>query len=347
MLARPEVRRPLALVVSVLLAGLTAEAWPGARASPWVDDPQESLQYGVAQNGAGRVWREYGAVGDPSITIAVLDTGIDSGHLDLLANLWMNAPEAGGLAGVDDDRNGLIDDVIGYDFASGRPVPSDESGHGTHVAGIAAAVGGNGFGISGQCPSCTIMALKIRASENQEPEDAKAARAVDYAIRQGASVILIPWGTPAELPLFKMALKRASDAGRIIVAAAGNEGADLAFAPFFPAKYMLPGLVSVAAIYEAPSFPFWTNFGAPFVQLSSAGVEVYSTSPGGMFAYLNGTAMAAAQVAGGAALIKSYRPALKATEIVELMRKTIADSDSAVGTAFGGRPDLPKIFSGL
>jgi subtilisin family serine protease len=295
----------------------------------WIDDPEEGLQYGVVQNGASQVWRTKGAIGDPSISIAVIDTGIDYTHPDLVGNLWRNGAE------------------IGYDFVNSLPNPWDDGGHGTHVAGIAAAVGGNGIGISGQCPRCSLMALKALDSRGAG-HDSDILKALDYALKHGASVAILAWGGPDDSQALHDGLQAASDAGLLLVAAAGNDGVDLSFGPYYPARYKIPALLSVAALYDSPvSMPFWSNYGVPYVHLSSAGSDVHSTWPGGKMVLQSGTSMAAAQVAGAAALIRSYRPKLKATDIVNLLKTVTGDPDSAARTAFGGRPDLVKIFSNL
>lgn len=322
----------------------------------WVKDPKSYYNAGLSQNRTREVFRKYEFHGNAQTVIAVVDTGVDYTHPDLRSNLWRNPGESGADSkgnpketnGIDDDGNGYVDDVIGYDFSGNTGFPFDDFGHGTHVSGIAAAVGGNGFGMTGQCPRCSIMALKF-ISKDGSGSDADAIRALEYATRMGAQVINSSWGGNEESPALFDAFQATSAAGIFNAVAAGNDGEDLTFFPEFPARYRLPGLVTVAALYETSSLiPAWSNYGPLFVHSSSAGVEVTSTVPGGGFAPLSGTSMASPNIAGCAALIRSYRPDLSADEVAKLLGKhVLLDPSSMAKVLYRGRPDMLRIFNEL
>jgi subtilisin family serine protease len=322
---------------------------PAAQAQPtgpWKEDPKYWGNYGVTQNGVSEVWKNFKFYGSLGTIIAVVDTGVDYNHKDLIANHWRNAGEIPG-NGVDDDGNGYVDDVLGWDFTDDDNKPWDEIGHGTHVAGIAAAVGGNGLGTAGHCARCAVMHLKF--IDEESGSDADAISAFEYAVRNGAHVINSSWGGYEESPALEDAFKATDAAGIFNAIAAGNDGKDLSFASFYPARYRLPGGATIAALYEVNVYiPFWSNYGGWWVHLSSAGAEVESTYLKSGYTSMSGTSMASPAVAGDAAFIKSYRPQLSNTDIIKLFSKyVIPDRDSMGKTIFRGRPDVEKIFKSL
>ena len=304
---------------------------PVTQPTTWVEDPKESSNTGTYQNGSSEVRKKYGAIGSLNTVIAVIDTGVDYTHPDIVANLWRGP---GG--------------QIGWDFFRHGDKPFDEYGHGTHVAGIAAGVGGNGQGIAGVCPRCAIMDLKF-IGPNGEGSDADAIAAMEYAVANKANIINCSWGSPDVSSALEDAFKAVAKAGIFIAVAAGNDGDDLNLKRFYPASYTLPGKVSVAALYPTNIYiPFWSNFGWWDVQVSSAGVDTYSSLPGGQYGEMSGTSMASPAVAGSAGLVWSAKPSLKSTDIVQLFHKHIRpDADSMQKTNFGGRPDLPGVFKAL
>jgi len=324
----------------------------------WVRDPKDYLNYGTSQNNTREVWSQLGQIGSPKTVIAILDTGVDYSHEDLAANMWRNLGEVGldaqGHAkqtnGIDDDGNGYIDDVYGYDFINKDSFPYDDHGHGTHVAGLAAAVGGNGYGTAGQCPNCSIMALKFISSEGWGT-DADAIEAIEYAIKMGATIINSSWGgTEWNQALFD-AFKAASAAGVINVVAAGNQGKNIDhdIGNQYPAEFSLPGLFTVAALYEVQgTVTWWSNYGPQSVHLSTAGDSIYSTYPGGKFVSMSGTSMASPGVAGCIGLIKSEMPGINFTQLEMLLKKNIIpDRRSISMVKYHGRPDMLKIIKQL
>ena len=221
---------------------------------------------------AERAWNL--ETGSRDIVVAVIDSGLDVGHPDLALNLWTNPGEIAD-NGVDDDGNGFVDDLHGWDFADDDNLPFDSHGHGTHVAGIIGASGNNAEGIAGVCWGVSIMPLRfITAAEYGTTADAIAA--IEYASQNGADVINLSWGGP----LYSQALKDAIDAAdAIVVCAAGNEGADLDVSPLYPASYDSANVLSVAAT-DADDHPAWfTNYSIHRADVAAPGTDVLSTIP--------------------------------------------------------------------
>ena len=211
--------------------------------------------------------------GSMDVVVAVVDSGVDMTHPDLAANIWTNPVETDN--GVDDDGNGYIDDVHGWDFVENDNQPIDSHGHGTHVAGIIGAVGNNGIGSTGVCWRVSIMPLRfITAADYGTTAD--AIEAIEYADDNGADVINLSWGGPD----FSLALKEAIDAvDALVVCAAGNEGGNLDDVPLYPASYDSANILSVAAS-DADDHPAWfTNYSDSLADVAAPGTDIFSTVP--------------------------------------------------------------------
>lgn len=230
-----------------------------------------------------RAWQT--TVGSHEVVVAVVDSGVDLQHPDLQANLWVNAGEIAG-NGLDDDGNGWIDDVHGYDFAadytSEDADPDDESGHGTHVAGIIGAAAGNGLGGRGVNQNVSIMAVKA-FSNTGFTTDYHLAKAVNYAVANGADIINASWGGTSPSDVLKQALVDAGEAGVLVAIAAGNEsqqiGNGIQFLDAYPAAYQLENTITVAATDGADALASYSNFGRNNVHLAAPGSTIYSTFP--------------------------------------------------------------------
>jgi len=278
--------------------------------------------------------------------IGVVDTGIDYNHLDLRNNMWRNPGEP--VNGVDDDQNGYVDDVYGIDVKGDDSDPIDDSSHGTHVAGVAAAEGNNAIGVTGVSWKARLMALKF-LDDNGDGDTAGAARAIDYAAQAGARVINASWGGPAfSFALFK-AIRNAGNRGVVVVAAAGNSGANSDVAPEYPASYDLANVISVAATDPLDDLVDFSNYGARSVDLAAPGDEIYSTVP--RFAnpttlsYFSGTSMAAPFVAGAAALYLSHTPAATVQQVRDALLASVDPLPSLAGkTVTGGRLNLARML---
>jgi subtilisin family serine protease len=221
--------------------------------------------------------------------VAVIDTGVDYTHPDLAPMLWRNPDEIPD-NGVDDDANGYVDDVLGYDFAGdgGNPPDADPQdsdttyGHGTHVAGIVAACRDNGMGIAGICHQARIMALKASYDGYHLPSSATIA-AIDYAVmmkERGVNVVAINASFGAldsYLASERDAIEAAGAAGIVFCAAAGNDGVDVDATPFYPACYSLGCIVSVAASDQYDALASFSNYGATTVDIAAPGQNILST----------------------------------------------------------------------
>lgn len=254
--------------------------------------------WGIPLTGAEDAWKTLGK--GKGIIVAVTDTGVDYNHEDLINNMWRNPGEIAG-NGKDDDNNGYVDDIVGYDFAANDALPFDlttdtisllfsggNPGHGTHVSGVVGAQLGNGKGTAGVAPACKIMALRFITEQGQGTTEA-AIKAIDYAVKNGATVINASWGGEKgdedDSALIE-SIERARDAGVLFVAAAGNgrNGAgydnDNDPKPSIPAALDISNIVAVAAIDSSEKLASFSNWGAKTVKIGAPGVKILSTVPG-------------------------------------------------------------------
>lgn len=253
------------------------------------------------------------------VVVAIIDTGIDYNHKDLKANLWKNAKEIAN-NGIDDDQNGLIDDVIGWDFVSHDPLPYDDHGHGTHIAGIIGAVGGNGIGISGVCAQASLMILKYydpSASGRQNLEN--TIQAFRYAINNGAHIINYSGGGSQFSDAEKQVILDAEKKGILVIAAAGNEKQNADVYGYYPASYDLDNIVSVAAITASHNLVDSSNYGIRKIDIAAPGQSIYSTLPDGKYGFMTGTSQATAFVTGIAALALSSNPTLSVSKLKSIL----------------------------
>lgn len=266
------------------------------------------------------------------VTIAVVDTGVDLDHPDLVSNLFVNPGEIAG-DGIDNDGNGFVDDIHGYDFAGRDANPDDVGGHGTHVAGTIAA-GNNGFGATGVAPDATILPVRVLGNNGSGSTNAVAA-GIRYAADLGADIINLSLGGGYSRAI-DAAIEYARGVGSFIVAAAGNESSSV---PGFPARFSATdsNVISVGAHNSANQLAGFSNdvgrSGA--VQIDAPGVGVFSTHVGGRYRSLSGTSMAAPHVAGVAALALSANPDLTPEQLRSLLVGGAADE--VVGSDALGR----------
>ncbi|HKQ98342.1 MAG TPA: S8 family peptidase, partial [Candidatus Polarisedimenticolia bacterium] len=276
--------------------------------------------------------------GSRDVVVAVIDTGIDYTHPDLQANIWDNEGEIAG-NGVDDDGNGFIDDVRGWDFVNGDNDPFDDAGHGTHVAGIVGAAGANGEGIAGVAWQVRLMPVKFLGADGAG-STADAVAAVEYATRMGARIMNNSWGGTGFSEALLEAVEAAYAADSLFVVAAGNSGTNNDILPAYPAGYDVPNVLSVAATDRFDHLAAFSNYGAATVDLAAPGVEILSTVPGARYAVHSGTSMAAPHVSGVAALVRAAAPEI---DVVTLRRRLLTQVDALPGlagaVATGGRLD--------
>ena len=316
------------------------------------DDPGFRYLWGLSNTGQAPFYGTAGAdisaldawritTGSPSVVVAVVDTGVDYNHPDLAPNIWQNTREI--INGKDDDGNGYVDDVRGWNFVAKNNDPMDDNGHGTHCAGTIAAVGNNGIGVAGTAWNVKIMPLKF-LNEKGSGYISDAISAILYASRNGASVISNSWSGTG----YSQSLKDAIDASNaVVICAAGNSGANADITPQYPAAFTSSNILSVAATDYNDKLASFSNYGAVSVDLAAPGVSIYSTAKSGGYQYLSGTSMATPHVSGVAALLKSQNPSMSASQI----RSRIFNSVDAVSAlagkvASGGRLNAAKALGG-
>ncbi len=279
--------------------------------------------------------------GSSSVVVAVIDTGMDLTHPDLAANLWTNPGEIPG-DGIDNDHNGYIDDVHGWNFVAGNNSPNDDHGHGSHTSGTVGAVGGNALGVTGVCQTVRLMPLKF-LSASGSGTDSDAMEAVVYATANGAFLSSNSWGGGPNDALMLTFIQEANAAGVGFVAAAGNSGVNGDLYPEYPASYVAPNVISVAATDSTDGLAWFSNYGAQSVHLGAPGVQIYSTTKTGGYATMSGTSMATPHVSGAAALLKAANPALTFAQIKSmLLSQTDAKPSLAGKTKTGGRLNVAK-----
>jgi subtilisin family serine protease len=333
------------------------------------NDPYYRNQWYLAKIRADSTWEKISE--SPDIVIAVIDSGIDIKHPDLLDNIWRNEKEIAA-NNLDDDKNGFVDDINGWDFASNSPDPSPkfssgwtEAGvsHGTMVAGIIAARGNNNRGVTGVTWRAKIMPLRV-LNDKGEGKISNVIRAIDYATRNGANIINLSFVNFTYSEAMQEAIKRAHGAGVMVVAAAGNEqaageGYNIDKTPIYPACYdgqmgenMVIGVVATDALDQKARF---SSYGFRCVDIAAPGISFFNTvTPGSDIndqnkyydGFWSGTSMAAPLVSASLALIAQANPELSRREIVNIL---FASTDNVsrlnpnyLGQLGNGRLNLDK-----
>ncbi|NLV26723.1 MAG: S8 family serine peptidase [Methanomicrobiales archaeon] len=316
--------------------------------STYPDDPGYQYLWGLHNTGQAPFYGTSDAdidateawgitTGSSSVIVAIVDTGVDYTHPDLSSSIWRNSREI--INGVDDDGNGYIDDVRGWNFYAKSNDPMDDNGHGTHCAGTIAATGNNRIGVAGVGWNIKIMPLKfLNASGSGYVSDAISA--ILYANRMGASVISNSWSGKG----YTQSLKDAIDASQaVFVCAAGNSGANSDVSPQYPAAFTSNNIISVAATDYNDKIASFSNYGSGSVDLAAPGVSIYSTTKSGGYQYMSGTSMATPHVSGVAALVKSKNPSYTASQIRNTIFSSIDSISSLAGkVASGGRLNAAK-----
>lgn len=314
-----------------------AERMPKHR---FIQQPNDSLygyQYYPAMIGADSAWTYYDqqSVKD-SVIIGIIDTGVDPLHEDLSSAMFVNPGEAGidsignnkSANGIDDDKNGFIDDWQGWDFASGiDPVKGDNRAvpghlHGTHVAGTACAISNNQKGIAGIARNHRILPVKVGLDDSNAVNVTGGYEGILYAAMMGADIINCSWGSPTSSMAEQEIVNEALQYGSVIIGGAGNDQSDMAF---YPASYR--GVVSVAAIGPDTMKAGYSNAHAT-VDISAPGSFIYSTVLGNGYGYSSGTSMAAPIVSGVAALLKSLKPAYSNEQVAGILKASSKDISS-------------------
>ncbi len=225
------------------------------------------------------------------VVVAVVDSGVDYVHPDLAPSMWHNPGEVAG-NGVDDDGDGYVDDVYGYDFADGTPDPMDSGEHGSHVSGTIAACGNNGVGVIGVAFGAKIMALRVSNDGGQSMATSAIVEAIQYATmmkKRGVNVVAInsSYGGSNATSTESAAIQAAGDAGIILCAAAGNNSSNNDTTPTYPASYRLPNMIVVAATDQNDALASFSDYGSSTVDLGAPGVNIFSTTPPGITSYVH------------------------------------------------------------
>jgi thermitase len=312
-------------------------------------DADYGKQWGMADLGVKEAWQMSATKGSPDMIVAVIDTGVDYTHDELAENIWRNPGESGGgkeTNGIDDDGNGFVDDVVGWDFAKNDNKPYDitsgfmgNPGHGTHCAGNVAAKSENGKGIIGVAPNVKIMALRFITEQGSGTSEA-AILSIKYAVDNGAKVLSNSWGSEGddgEGQALKDAIQYAQDNGVLFVAAAGNGHQGVGYnndtdpKPAYPASYDHDNIISVAAIDKNNKFGSFSNWGKISVDIAAPGVDVYSAVPKNKYMTMPGTSMACPHVAGAAALYWSLHPGKTWVEVKDAILKSARPAPALKG----------------
>lgn len=305
------------------------------------NDHQYSLLWALNDNDgynihAPEAWGLY--TGDPNFVIADIDTGMQLDNIDLAANLYTNPKEAAG-NGLDDDGNGYVDDIHGWNFYDNNNDATDLNGHGTHTAGTMGAVGNNALGVTGVNWHCKIMPLKFIGPNGGYTSD--AIRALEYAVSMGVKVSNNSWGNTTFEQSLTDAIAAAQTSGHLFVAAAGNTGANTDVSPQYPASYSNANIISVAAVDSTGALPWFTSYGPTSVDIAAPGVGIWSTVPGNNVASMDGTSMASPHVAGAAALLWGMNPTWTWSAVKSrILAKAVPCASLKGMCVSGGRLDL-------
>lgn len=290
--------------------------------------PTEVLNYSLQMTEAFLAWPL--SQGSKEILVAVIDTGLDTHHPALRENLWRNPGETGVDAngrdkatnGVDDDGNGYVDDVHGWNFASNNQDLSDIHGHGTHVAGIIQSI----------APKTNLMILKYYDPKSSGEDNMNnTVKAIRYAIQMKAKIINYSGGGITKNPDEELAIREAQQQGILFVAAAGNEKSNSDIHGFYPADYGLSNIISVTAIDQNNKVLSSSNYGRNSVDIAAPGQSIISTLPGGKFGTMTGTSQATAFVTGTAALILAHEGYRSPESLIQQITSTGNDNSFLIG----------------
>ena len=295
------------------------------------NDPKFSSLWGLNNTGSNDPGRFSGGIvgadikalaawelhrGSDKIKVAVIDTGIDYDHPDLKENMWVNELELNGEVGIDDDGNGYVDDIYGYDFANNDGDPKDGHNHGSHCAGSIGAVHDNGIGVAGVTSRVSLVAIKfLDDSGSGSSED--AIRSIDYATKLGVDVMSNSWGGGGFSEALKEAIEHAHSKGIIFVAAAGNDSANNDSSPHYPSNYEVDNVIAVAAHNSKDNLASFSCFGKSTVHIAAPGKNILSTTKNNTYSSYSGTSMATPHVSGAVALLLSYEGKMAPAEVRE------------------------------
>ncbi len=288
----------------------------------------------------------WGLATNSDVIVGVIDTGVDYNHVDLATNIFINTGEIAG-NNIDDDGNGFVDDVRGWDFVNNDNNPIDDNGHGTHVSGTIGAVGNNGVGVVGVSWTVRIMPLKF-LDAGGFGNTGDAIEAVEYSTMMGVKLTSNSWGGGGFSQALLDAIEAAGDAGILFVAAAGNASSNNDNFPFFPASYDAENIIAVASTDHNDNLSGFSNFGLNSVDLGAPGSNILSTFPGNTYGTISGTSMATPHVSGAICLLWAAAPEFTHMEVKQTVMESVDVIPALVGrTVSGGRLNVFNIINGL
>lgn len=311
------------------------------------NDPLYPLQWPVADSPDGHdidaptAWAQRTSCAK----VAIVDTGIDTDHPDLVANLYKSKDKPNN--NKDDDKNGYVDDTYGYNAIKGKGSGEDNDGHGTHVAGIVAGRANDGIGVSGICWSAKLMPVKFMNAQGKG-STSNAIAAIQYAVKQGFKIVNCSFGSSSKSSALKDVVDYAQDHKVLLVVAAGNNSQNIDKHPEYPAAYTDSNILAVAATTDEDKLASFSNWGSTGVDLAAPGDSVLSTYLGGGYKVLSGTSMATPYVAGVAALLRKQVPDATYGNIRYAIRHKVDKPSALKGkVAYDGRLNAWKALKAL
>ncbi len=304
---------------------------------------KDNLEWHLKVTQTEKAWQI--SKGNKNTIVAIIDTGMDTHHIDLKENLWVNSKEKNGKAGVDDDNNGFVDDIHGWNFADNNSQVMDYHGHGTHVAGI---IGGQGkICQPGIAPNVSLMILKYySAKKGRGSSNLKnTIKSIQYAVNNGAHIINFSGGGSYPNEDEKNSIYQAFQQNILFITAAGNQGSNIDQKHYYPASYNLPNILSVGSSDQSDHHSKFSNRGKT-VQVHAPGTKIYSTLPHNRCGFLTGTSQSTPIFSGGAVLLKNHKNIRRPSEIIKYLTKSVDFKFSLKDKSkTGGRANFYKALS--
>jgi thermitase len=311
------------------------------------NDPLYPLQWPVADSPDGHdidaptAWAQRTSCAK----VAIVDTGIDTDHPDLVANLYKSKDKPNN--NKDDDKNGYVDDTYGYNAIKGKGSGEDDNGHGTHVAGIVAGRANDALGVSGICWSAKLLPVKfMNAKGKGSTSDAIAA--IQYAVKKGFKIVNGSFGSSSKSSALHDVVDYAQDHKVLLVFAAGNNGQNIDKHPEYPAAYTDSNILAVAATTDEDQLASFSNWGSTGVDVAAPGDSVLSTYLGGGYKVLSGTSMAAPYAAGLAALLRKQESDATYGQLRKAIREKVDKPPALKGkVVYNGRINAWKALKAI